>query len=239
MKYLLLIIFMFCSSCFAKEMDRDATYYNFSKKVLNSLGSSVATCDSYALQDSDTEWMCGNYDQDYKNFMNDWEDVSESFSHQLIPYSDWFVSYDTDSSVDFYGKAYYFNRTEILVAFDPSETGREIFIGISPYVFLLMADTDTYFETMPKTPSAESHLHGNYDCKDFNSQAEAMQFFISNGFNANYDPYNLDADNNGIPCEIFQNKSSYSNQCSTNESWVSSYVKKNGTRVRGHCRKKR
>lgn len=239
MKYLLLIIFMFCSSCFAKEMDREATYYNFSKKALNSLGSSVATCDSYALQDSDTEWMCGNYDQDYKTFMNDWEVVAESFSHQLIPYSDWFVSYDTDSSVDFYGKAYYFNRTEVLVAFDPSETGREIFIGVSPYVFLLMADTDTYFETIPKTPSAESHLYGNYDCKDFSSQAEAMRFFISNGFNANYDPYNLDADNNGIPCEIFQNKSSYSNQCPTNESWVNSYIKKNGTRVRGHCRKKR
>lgn len=105
--------------------------------------------------------------------------------------------------------------------------------------FLLMADTDTYFETIPKTPSAESHLYGNYDCKDFSSQAEAMRFFISNGFNANYDPYNLDADNNGIPCEIFQNKSSYSNQCPTNESWVNSYIKKNGTRVRGHCRKKR
>lgn len=230
---------MFCSPCFAKEMNKDATHYSFATKTINSLGGSIADCDSYAIQDPETEWMCGNYDQDYKSFMNDWEVVAESFSHQLIPYSDWFVSYDADSSVDFYGKAYYFNTTEVLVAFDPSETGREVFICVSPYVFLLTANTDTYFETTPKITSAESHLYGGYDCKNFSSQTEAMQFFISNEFNANYDPYNLDADNDDIPCETFQNKSSDSNQCSTNESWVNSYVKKNGARVRGHCRKKR
>ncbi|MGP5201861.1 hypothetical protein ACTXKB_03735 [Psychrobacter aquimaris] len=242
MKYLLLIIFMFCSSCFAKEMDREATYYNFSKKALNSLGSSVATCDSYALQDPETEWLCGSYGEDQTRFIVDWESSVKSFEHQLIPYSDWFVSRDDDGAIDFYGKAYYFNEIKILVAFDPSETRREVFIGVSPNIFLLADAADSYLKKKPNIPKmtlAETTLSDSYSCKDFDSQVEAMQFFEKHGFNVDYDPYNLDADNDGIPCEVFQNQGSYTNQCTASESWVNGYVRKNGTRVRGHCRKKR
>ncbi len=223
-------------------MNTDTTHYNFALKAINSLGSSVADCDSYALQDIETEWICGSYAQDHKSFINNWEALEQSFAHQLIPYSDWLIFRNTDNSVDFYGKTYYFNGTEMLIAFDPSEIGREVLIGVSPQVFLLVARADIYVETTldtPKTTSAQPHVYGNYDCKNFNTQAEAIQFFKSNGFNSDYDPYNLDADNNGIPCEVFQENDSYSNQCSTGENWVNSYVRKNGTRVRGHCRKRR
>ena len=139
-------------------MDTAKDYYDFSTKVINSLGSSVAICDSYALQDIDTEWICG-----YRNFMNNWEALAQSFDHQLIPYSDWSVFYNDDNSVDFYGKTYYFNGTEMLVAFDPSEIGREVFIGISPQVFLLIAEADRYVEATPniqKTSASQPHLSG-------------------------------------------------------------------------------
>ena len=242
MKYLLLVIFVFCNPCFAKAMDTDTAHYSFVTKAINSLGGSVTVCDSYALQDNETEWICGSYTQDYKDFMNNWEALTRSFDHQLIPYSDWSVFYNDDNSVDFYGKTYYFNGTEMLVAFDPSEIGREVFIGISPKVFLLIAEADRYVEATPdiqKTPASQPHISGSYDCKNFNSQTEAIQFFTSNGFSSDYDPHNLDADNDGIPCEVLQDNNSYSNQCSTSESWVNSYVKKNGARIKGHCRKRR
>ena len=241
MKYLVLMIFVFYNPCFAKVMDTNTAHYSFATKVINSLGSSEAVCDSYALQDTETEWICGSYAQDYKDFMNNWEALTRTFDHQLIPHSDWSVFYNEDKSVDFYGRTYYFNGTEMLVAFDPSEIGREVFIGISPKVFLLIAEADRYVEATPdvqKKPAAQSNLSGSDDCKNFNSQAEAIKFFTSNGFSSDYDPYNLDADNDGIPCEVLQDKNSYSNQCSTSESWVNSYVKKNGTRVKGHCRKR-
>ena len=90
-----------------------------------------------------------------------------------------------------------------------------------------------------KSKALAVFLSGSYSCKDFNNQAEAMQFFKENGFNASYDPYNLDADNDGIPCEALQNQYSYTSQCAANQSWVNGYVRKNGTKVRGHCRKKR
>ena len=223
-------------------MDREATHYNFSKKALNSLGSSVATCDSYALQDPETEWLCGSYGENQTRFIVDWESSVKSIRHQLTPYSDWFVSRDDEGAIDFYGKAYYFNEKKMLVAFDPSETHREIFIGVSPNIFLLADSAESYLKTKPniqKMTLAETLLFNSYSCKNFDSQVEAMQFFKEHGFNAGYDPYNLDADNDGIPCEVFQNQRSYTNQCTANESWVNGYVRKNGTRVHGHCRKKR
>lgn len=242
MKPLFLVLLMFCSSCFAKEMDKQTDYFVFSKNVLDSLGSAVTTCDSYALQDSETEWLCGHYGGDQTRFIVDWESSVIPSGNQLTPYSDWFVYRDDEGTVDFYGKAYYFNKTKMLIAFDPSETGREIFIGVSPDVFSLADGADTYLSTVPNIPnmtSAEVSLSDSYSCQDFSNQAEAMQFFKKHGFNASYDPYNLDADKDGIPCEVFQNQSSYTNQCAANQSWVNGYVRKNGTKVRGHCRRKR
>lgn len=242
MKYLVLMVLFFCSSCFAKEMNTTTEYYSFAVKAIKSLDSSLADCDSYALKDSETEWVCGSYSKGYQDFMGNWEAVTKSFDQRLVQHSDWSVFYDNDNSVDFYGKTYYFNETEMLVAFDPSETGREIFIGVSPQVFLLISKADKYVGTtpnIPKTNYLQPDLYGSYDCKDFNSQIEAIEFFTSNGFNSDYDPYNLDADNNGIPCEVFQDEINLSSQCSASRYWVNAYTRKNGTKVEGHCRKRR
>ena len=243
MRHFLLVILIFCNVCFAKEMNTATSHYKFATKAMDNLDSSVADCDSYALQDPEIEWVCGSYTQDHQSFMDSWEALMQSLDYQLIQHSDWSVFYDVNNSVDFYGKTYYLDETEMLVAFDPSETGREIFIGASPQVFSLIAGADKYVKTTSNTStplitSSQFDLSGSYDCKNFKSQSEAVQFFTSNGFNSEYDPYNLDADNNGIPCEVFQDEINYSSQCSANKYWVNSYTRKNGTKVKGHCRKR-
>lgn len=44
-------------------------------------------------------------------------------------------------------------------------------------------------------PSASAARHRDYDCADFATQAEAEEYLLPG------DPYNLDADNDGIACE--------------------------------------
>ncbi|MCA9372703.1 thermonuclease family protein [Candidatus Woesebacteria bacterium] len=41
----------------------------------------------------------------------------------------------------------------------------------------------------------------DYDCGDFSSKSEVMQFWNTCGFSASYDPHRLDGDNDGDPCE--------------------------------------
>lgn len=43
---------------------------------------------------------------------------------------------------------------------------------------------------------------GDKDCGDFSSPQELMEFWYSNGYNANNDPHRLDGDNDGLPCEV-------------------------------------
>jgi hypothetical protein len=45
------------------------------------------------------------------------------------------------------------------------------------------------------TPGAAAAQHRDYDCADFATQAEAEEYLLPG------DPYNLDADNDGIACE--------------------------------------
>ena len=44
-------------------------------------------------------------------------------------------------------------------------------------------------------PSASAARHRDYDCADFANQAEAEEYLLPG------DPYNLDADNDGLACE--------------------------------------
>ncbi|MBO1627320.1 excalibur calcium-binding domain-containing protein [Bacillus arachidis] len=45
------------------------------------------------------------------------------------------------------------------------------------------------------------------DCGQFKNNQEVMEFWHSNGYNANNDPHDLDRDNDGLPCEV--NKGEY------------------------------
>lgn len=108
----------------------------------------------------------------------------------------------------------------------------------------------------PTTPdAAPNHTAPNrndYNCSDFADQAAAIDFFNRHGFSASYDPYYLDANRNGIPCEDYdqaheprQQQASQEEphqsetQCAAGESWVAPYTRSDGVQVRGHCRKDR
>jgi hypothetical protein len=42
---------------------------------------------------------------------------------------------------------------------------------------------------------------GDVDCGDFDSQEEAQRYFDRQGFSPGNDPFSLDANNDGVPCE--------------------------------------
>jgi hypothetical protein len=48
------------------------------------------------------------------------------------------------------------------------------------------------------TKSEQTH---NYNCSEFRSWREARDFFKRTGGTENNDPYGLDTDHDGIPCE--------------------------------------
>ncbi|MYL50097.1 LPXTG cell wall anchor domain-containing protein [Halobacillus litoralis] len=55
--------------------------------------------------------------------------------------------------------------------------------------------------------SADSH-DGDKDCSDFDSTAEAEQYWEENGYDENNDPDGLDRDKDGTPCESLSGSSS-------------------------------
>lgn len=70
------------------------------------------------------------------------------------------------------------------------------------------------------SPAYAAKNPNDKDCGNFNSKQEVMEFWYSNGYNANNDPHDLDRDNDGLPCEV--NKGDYdqfvaSKQESTNK----------------------
>ncbi|GEN52838.1 excalibur calcium-binding domain-containing protein [Halobacillus faecis] len=55
--------------------------------------------------------------------------------------------------------------------------------------------------------SADNH-DGDKDCSDFDSTAEAEQYWKENGYDENNDPDGLDRDKDGVPCESLGGSSS-------------------------------
>ena len=211
------------------------------------LGSEISLCDAPAIADRSTDWTCAGYVKGYKAFIDSWESTANSSSfrkqYPLRPISDW-KYFNENDEIDFYAKAYQLKGVQVLIAHDPSESGREIFIGISPNIGRLMDHANGQLDKNReiKLASNRSKLEGSYNCSDFKNHVAAKTFFAENNFTAEYDPYNLDADNNGIPCESFRAASlntGDSSKCPPGKSWVAPYTRSNGSSVRGHCRKKR
>ena len=188
--------------------------------------------------------MCAYYPQGHDAFITTFEQIVTSpiiqANYAISPATDWQFFNEVDGTVDFYGKGYYFGQTQIIIVYDPSEQGREVFIGVSPAVMSIMVDADSSLNiSAPVAHSATPTITGSYNCIDFPTQADAISSFNSSGFSASYDPYNLDADNNGIPCESIGETTGDSDQCPAGEYWVDPYTRSDGVEVRGHCRKKR
>jgi hypothetical protein len=232
------------SFTFAKDMTLGTDYYNFSLYSIGTLMTVPTQCDEYARNDVNMEWICANYPQGYEAFIGNWEAIVASeiikSTYQITPISDWVYFNDTDRSIDFYAKAYTFNTTTMLVAYDPSEQGREIFLGVGSLISSMMANASGVLNMNPLSASTPSTtVIGSYNCEDFNGQEEAQAFFDSNGFSNDYDPYNLDANNNNIVCEVIGETVEDGSQCPPGESWVDPYVRSDGVQVKGHCRKRR
>lgn len=240
----------------------------FAKKALNLLGVKESLCDSYAIADKSIDWTCASYPGGHREFIKAWEQVSLSKdmkkSYSLKSTSEWMIFNDSDG-IDFYGKSYTVSDTNVLIAYDPSEHGREVFIGKGSPIADIMLASSRALETSFLLESATSYVElplvggaagslserdeslikntGSKNCSDFDNQRDAIAYFRKNGFSGNYDPYGLDADNNGIPCESFARqspqKSITGSKCPAGKSWVSAYTRKDGRRVRGHCRARR
>ena len=217
---------------------------DFPKDVIRLVGTSSSRCDESAIASKITQWTCASYSRGYMNFIEQWELIAGNSNfkkrYKLQPTSGWMFFKD-GSEIDFYAKSYKLQNTQVIVALDPSETGREIFIGVGPKARQLMTTSDgTLKENINSiSTTTKSEISGSYNCVDFATRADAQLFFDTNGFHSSYDPYNLDADNNGIPCESTGSVVTDSSRCPVGKSWVAPYTRSNGSDVRGHCRKRR
>ncbi len=261
MKKLLVLVWFLLAFGTAKEMVIGSDNYNFALYSLQTIGSTLSTCDAAAISEENAEWMCGSYGSDFESFVSSWENLTGSESimsaYQIHPYSDWMYYYEPDGSLDYYGKIYSFKDTMLLAAYDPSEIGREIFIGISPFMANMVDFADGKVDFSQSTianlihhPASINKISGTvsnpkttvtgaYNCEDFATQAAAQAFFDSNGFSATYDPYGLDFDSDGMPCESIGETVSDSEQCPPDHTWVSPHIRTDGVHVRGYCRKRR
>lgn len=228
----------------AKPYEMPSAPEDFPKDVLRLFGTYPSLCDESAVASRITKWTCAGYLDSYKTFIKRWEDIAENDQfksrYKLQPTSTW-MYFNEGNEIDFYAKSYNLHNTQVLVALDPSESGREIFIGVGPEAKHLMttADGSLGINAASNTNATINEISGSYNCIDFATQADAQLFFDQNSFSANYDPYNLDADNNGVPCESKGRVVSDTSECPSGESWVAPYTRSNGSNVRGHCRKRR
>ena len=69
------------------------------------------------------------------------------------------------------------------------------------------------FLVMGSAATAGASNHDDRDCGDFANHEEVLDFWVSNGYSAENDPHRLDADSDGLACEVSQ--SDYDNYVST------------------------
>jgi DNA uptake protein ComE-like DNA-binding protein len=165
----LLFSLLFCFSfAFSKEMTAETLHYNFSLYMINTLGSIPTECDETAKQDPTIEWMCAYYPNGYDNFKTYWDSyvASESIitSYKTQAVTDWQPFNSEDGTLDFYAKTYSFENGKLIAAYDPSETGREIFIGFEGVA------TSIQVPAIDSSPSSNNQtISTSYGCVNINT----------------------------------------------------------------------
>lgn len=71
---------------------------------------------------------------------------------------------------------------------------RKSVLGSSMFLLMFIGSSGAYAEVNDR------------NCDDFSSHQEVMEFWYSNGYNANNDPHDLDRDNDGLACEVTQSE---------------------------------
>ena len=109
----------------------------FALDLINLMGTSPGKCGAAAEKTPQVDWTCAEYTNGLVTFMTHWDrlitSAEVSLKHAYDPTSDW-MYFAIDDEIDFYWKTYDLETTQVLVAYDPSEKGNELIIGLNPSI---------------------------------------------------------------------------------------------------------
>jgi len=109
----------------------------FVQEVIGLMETSPGKCGEAAENTPQVNWTCAEYTNGLRTFVSNWDKLitSAEFSlrHSYVPTSDW-MYFAIDGEIDFFWKTYDLDSTQALVAYDPSEVGSELIIGLNPKI---------------------------------------------------------------------------------------------------------
>jgi len=110
---------------------------DFALDLINLMGTSPGKCGAAADNTPQVNWTCAEYTSGLGTFITNWDKHIESpevfLNHSYIATSGW-MYFAIDGEIDFFWKTYDLESTQVLVAYDPSEKGNELIIGLNPVI---------------------------------------------------------------------------------------------------------
>jgi len=115
---------------------------DFALDLVALMGTAPAKCGDAAKNSPQVNWTCAEYTNGLSTFISKWDKLIKSeevaLNHSYIATSEW-MYFEIDGEIDFFWKTYDLDSTQALVAYDPSETGNELIIGLNPSIGSQMA----------------------------------------------------------------------------------------------------
>ena len=109
----------------------------FALDLIELMGTSPGKCGAAAEKTPQVKWTCAEYTDGLAAFMANWDKIitsaEVSLTHAYEATSGW-MYFAIDGEIDFYWKTYNLENTQVLVAYDPSEKGNELIIGLNPNI---------------------------------------------------------------------------------------------------------
>lgn len=110
---------------------------DFAFDLIALMGASPSQCGAAAKNSPQVNWTCAQYSHGLSEFIAAWDKLVNSAEvsnkHTYSPTSDW-MYFEVDGEIDFFWKTYSINTTQALIAYDPSEKGNELIIGLNPVI---------------------------------------------------------------------------------------------------------
>lgn len=110
---------------------------DFAHDLIELMGASPSQCGAAAKNSPQVNWTCAQYSHGLSEFIAAWDKLVNSAEvsnkHTYSPTSDW-MYFEVDGEIDFFWKTYSINTTQALIAYDPSEKGNELIIGLNPVI---------------------------------------------------------------------------------------------------------
>jgi len=118
---------------------------DFALDLVSLMGTSPNKCGAAAENTPQVNWTCAEYTKGLAVFIANWDKLIRSPAvsrrHNYTPTSDWMI-FEVDGKIDFFWKTYDLEKTQALVAYDPSEKGNELIIGLNPIIGNQIAAAD-------------------------------------------------------------------------------------------------